>query len=192
MNPPTHVHRASVLLAGCAVLAGAIVVIAMLAWRHLGPAGIRYLMAEPDGGVAVHLVRAALEYSLVVGTATVLITSALALVVRRPLVWARWVAWCVLGAIAVLLLLGLSAGDVPLAAPGAHASAVDGLFYDLVPHWYPSVSAVLGLALMVLVLTAAVLLTRSSAADYYRPASSVQDPRWAAFVEAQQRRIAGD
>jgi hypothetical protein len=54
-----------------------------------------------------------------------------------------------------------------------------------------SVNAVLGLFLLAAVIAAAVLLMRSSVADFYRPESSVPDPRWESFVRAQKDRIDG-
>lgn len=181
------------LLAGCAVLAAAMLVATMLAWRHLGSAGPRYVSASLGDAVTVDEVRSMLGYNVVVTTATILATGALALMVRRPLGWARWAAWCVLGAVGLLLFLGLVAGADPAGStPGPNATAVARLYYALLPSWYPSVNAVLGLAVLVTGLAAAVLLSRSSVADYYRPASGEQDPRWAAFVATQQKRIAGD
>jgi hypothetical protein len=182
-----------VLLAGCAVLAAAMLVATVLAWRHLGPAGIQYVSATQSDGRSVEYVRGSLRYNVVVTVATVLITTALALLVRRPWPWARWGAWCALGVIGLLLFLGLNAGADPAGStPSDNADAVSRLYYDLLPSWYPSLTAVLGLAVLVALLTAAIMLARSSIADYYRPASRVADPRWAAFVEGRQKRVAGE
>lgn len=182
------------LLTACAALGAILLVAAVLGWQHLTPAGVRYLSAFDNGGpAAVNQVRATLEYNVIVTTATILTTAVLALLVRRPLPWVRRVTWCALGAVGVLLFLGLNAGaDLAGSTPDADATPAERLYYDLLPRWYPSSTAVLGLVLLVAGLAAAVMLTRSSVADYYRPASRRSDPRWASFVQAQKKRIAGD
>src|SRR5690348_4319847 len=107
-------------------------VAAVLARRHLEPAGLRYLGAEPDGQDTVGQVRATLGYGMLVTAATILGTAALAVLVRRPLVWVRWAAWCVLAALGVLLFLGLVAGADPAGStPDSDATELDRLFYDL-------------------------------------------------------------
>jgi hypothetical protein len=103
------------------------------------------------------------------------------------------VAYGILGVIGLALFLGLNAGADPAgstATPGADSGSR--AYYDLLPHWYPALNAILGVTAVALVIAVIVMLMRSSVADFYRPASGEQDPRWSAFVADQQKRIAGD
>lgn len=189
---PPLVRWSSLLLAGCAGLAALMLMMAILAWRHLGPAGDAYESASGfDGGADA--VRSSIAFNMVVTAAVVLTTTVLAMLVRRPLRWARPVTWGVLGVVGTALYVGLNAGPDPAGSkPGADADPLNRLYYDLVPQWYPSVNAVLGLALLATGAAAAILLLRSSVSDFYRPASSQHDPKWADFVDRQQKLIAGE
>ncbi|MEU4243394.1 hypothetical protein [Actinoplanes sp. NPDC026619] len=160
---------------------------AIIAWQHFGPAAVHF----GDGGA--DQVRAGLIFNMVVTALVVLATAALATVVRRPLRWARPAAWAVLGVLGFALFTGLNAGVDPAGSTaGPGADPANRLYYDLVPGWYPSVHAALGLIVLATCVAVVIMLMRSSVADFYRPATTKQDPKWAAFVDRQQKLIAGE
>ncbi|GAA0577537.1 hypothetical protein GCM10010172_72860 [Paractinoplanes ferrugineus] len=160
----------------------------VFAWRHFSAESAYWSIRH-----GADQVRAALVYNLVVAALTVLVAVVLAVVVRRPLRWVRPAAWCVLGFLGLALFLGLNAGADPAGSTaGPNADSDSRAYYDLLPHWYPTLNAIQGVAVLVLVVAVFVMLLRSSVADFYRPASTEQDPKWSSFVAAQQKRIAGD
>ena len=91
------------------------------------------------------------------------------------------------------MFLGLMGGPDPAGStPGPDSTPLERLYYDLVRQWHPIVIALPGLAFLVAGSAAAILLLRSPVPNLYRPESRQQDPRWAAFAQAQQRRIDGE
>lgn len=195
---PRNVRLCSLTLGVSAGLAVLMLATILVAWRHFEAAAEVYRSAALSGGMGDPLdelqwIRSDLGYDAAVVAAMALVTAGLAPLIRRPLRWARVATWCtavVLGA-ALLVELGggPDAGGPPL-DPGT--SVLDGLRFELLPQWFPGVNAVLGFAVLVLVIASAVLLMRSSVSEFYRPAGQQQDPQWAAFRRAQNDRIAGD
>jgi hypothetical protein len=194
---PGAARLSSRLLGLSAGLAALKLAAALTACRHFGPAAEAYRSAFLDAGmddleVQVLQVRSSLAYNVAVLAVTVLTTAGLALMIRRPLRWAQVGTWCAAVVLGVALVIALNGGPDPAGStPGPQASEIDRLGYDLIPQWYTSVNAVLGLFLLAAVIAAAVLLMRSSVADFYRPESRVQDPRWESFVRKQKDRIDG-
>ena len=184
---PRGVRTGSLLFAVTAALAGAIAVAALLARSHLGPAADRYLEFLPDEAATVTDIREILTYTIVCALATVLVGGALAVLVRQPRPWVRTALWIAALVLGLALGTGLVAGVDPAgASPGDDSTPAARLFYDLVPGWYPSVNAVLGLLVLISLGAAAFSVLRSSALDFYRAASHVEDPRWSSFVARRQ------
>lgn len=181
---PWAVRVASVLLGASAVLAAAMAVAGLFAWRHFGPASVAYVQALGNNHYLASPqladVRGGLAYNIAVTAAAALVTGCLAPAVRRPLRWVQVTAWCTAVLFAAGLFCGLSTGPA--------ARTLDEISYGLVPAWYPGLNAVLGVAVLVTIVAAAAALLRSSVDDFYRPASREQDPRWAAFVQRQADR----
>jgi hypothetical protein len=180
-----------VLLGVSATLAVVMTIAAIAAWRHLGPAAAAYARALADAGLdrsggEPAQVRSTLAYNVAVTAGTALVATLLALVIRKPLRWAQVSTWCTVVVVWMALGCGLASGPNPAGSvPGRTSSELDRLSYDLVPQWYSPANAVLGLFVLASVTAVGVLLLRSSVQDYYRPASSQQDPRWTAFVQKQ-------
>jgi hypothetical protein len=194
---PGPARWGSLLLGLSAGLAAVMLAATLAAWRHFGPAAVAYRSAFLDAGMdeletQVLQVRSSLAYNATVLAVTVLTTAGLALLIRRPLRWAQISTWCAAVVLGIALVLALNGGPDPAGStPGPQASPVERLGYDLIPQWYTSVNAVLGLLLLAAVIAAAVLLARSSVLDFYRPESRVSDPRWESFVQTQRDRIVG-
>jgi hypothetical protein len=187
------------LFAVTAALAAVMTLASSLAWQHLGPAADTYARMAADLGYGnparlADEVRWSLGYNVAVTVGTALVAGVLALLVRQPLRWAQVAGWCAATAIALGLGFGLVTGSATAGArPDSSSSAFDRLDYDLLPQWYPITNAVLGLALLVAVVAAGVLLLRSSVSDFYRAESRQEDdPRWANFIEKQKRGLADE
>ncbi|MET0494072.1 MAG: hypothetical protein ABW000_13175 [Actinoplanes sp.] len=191
---PRAVRASSLLLGVTAGLAVVMTVLSVVAWWHLGPAGEAYSRASLEAGYGdgdgwPRAVLSSLVYNTVTTGMTALITGLLAVMIRQPLRWVQVTTWCVVAAVCAALGCGLNAGPDPAGSTASSdSSQFQRLGYDLVPQWYPSVNAVLGLALLAAAIGAAVMLLRSPVQDFYRPASSREDPRWSSFVQRQAER----
>ncbi|AGL20497.1 hypothetical protein [Actinoplanes sp. N902-109] len=186
---PREVRLSSLLFLVTAVLALVMTLQSLLAWRHFEPAADTYVRMLSDGGFADAAaepagVRWDLAYTVAVTLGTALVCALLAVVIRQPLRWAQVAAWCTSFAVAVVLGCGLANGSATAGAkPEATSETLDRLDYDLLPQWYPIMNAVLGAALIVVVIAAGVLMLRSAVADFYRAGSRLpDDPRWASFL----------
>ncbi len=138
---------------------------------------------------AVEDLRGALIYILVAYGAAFVLAAILTLLVRRPRPWVRPVAWVAAPLAALLVFLALMGA---LESAGLNPDSEDHeqmLFAALVPDWFTQVNAVVGGCLLAALIAALIAATRSSSTDFYRPASKVEDPRWAAFVARQQEAI---
>lgn len=121
---------------------------------------------DPDGGVVFRLMWG-LGYTLTVAAAVAVGGVFLARKIRLPSRAAQMTAW--IGAAVVLLAVGCGMTGDPEAVLGdlAVPSEAQRLEADLVPGWYGSVSAVLGMALLGCMLAQAVLLFRPAAGSFY-------------------------
>lgn len=183
---PRTVRNSSWAFAAAAGIAAASALVVVLGQAHHGPALDRYLDFNAGDLAAEQFatdVGEILTVTLILALVTVVAGGVLAFVVRRPVAWARTIAWSTALVLALLVGTALLAGVDPVGAtPGPDAEPAARLTYDLVPGWYPSVNAVVGLGLLIALGAAGFFVLRSSAADFYRAASKVEDPRWSSFV----------
>ena len=93
-GPPATVRRASVFIAGCAVLSAAGTVVALGALHHLSTASVRYLGLVGDENLSaaterVTTIHGNVALHLVLSVAGVLLLTPAVAAVRRPRPWAR-------------------------------------------------------------------------------------------------------
>jgi hypothetical protein len=113
---PPQVRRASLLVAGCALLSAMGVYAAAEALSHLGPAGVAYLRVADDGGSADALladIHTSLVTHLVVSLAGLMSMVPLAVGVRRPRPAYRAAAWVAGGIVALGLAYSVLLARTP-------------------------------------------------------------------------------
>ncbi|MEV4351057.1 hypothetical protein AB0J83_41910 [Actinoplanes sp. NPDC049596] len=173
---PRAVRACSLLLAGFAVVCAVMVVGAVLAWQHFGPAadGIPRLPGD-SVDKQISSVRTGLAYQTGLAVVAGLAALGLAVVVRRRRSWVQRTVWCTMGALVIGLLLGLTAGE----------STSFGL--SLLPGWYPALSSVLTAILVATAVAVAVAMSRTASEEFHQPDPRQADPRWESFVRRQQQ-----
>ena len=168
------------------------IVATLIAWRHFGPAAaeFRVLAATFHPEQWIDEARGTLGLTAIATLATAPVCAWLAFAIRQPRRrWAQVTTWVTVVAAVLLLTIALVGGSATVGTtPNDSVMPVDALGYALLPGWYTSVVAVLGVAAIVAAVGAGTALLRSSVLDYYRPASWQQDDRWANFVARQQDR----
>jgi hypothetical protein len=196
---PGSVLLSSRLLAGSAGLGVVIVLAAVAAWSHLGDATDAYVRAAVAADLehpqlAPDQVRVALLYNLATAAVTALAVALLAVVIRQPARWARVSTWCATVVTWLALGCGLVAGpETAGPAEGINNPLLRQLRQSLIPDWYASVEALLVLGILAALTTAAVLLARSPAQEYYyRASASAEDPQWGAIFQARASRARED
>lgn len=191
---PRNVRLSSLMLGVSGGLAVLLLAGVLATWHHFEAAAEVYRntslrIDNTDPKDELQWMRSDLGYDAAVLAAVALMTAGLAPLVRRRLRWARVATWCAAAVLGPALLIELNAGPNPRGS--TVGPLLDRLEADLLPQWFPGVNAVLGFALLVLVIASPVLLARSSVSEFYRPANQQEDPRWEAFLKAQNDRIAG-
>jgi hypothetical protein len=171
---PRAVRVCSMLLSAAAALGAAMLVAALLGWRHFTPAA-EFALADE---AVMHDARTSLAYTTGVAAVGALVTGGLAWAVRRRRRWVQPAAWCALVVLVMGLLFGL----------GGSGTSVEKVLY---PSWYPGVIAVLDALLVAVILAAAVALSRTDSEDFHRPDPRRADPRWEAFGRRQAEQKAG-
>ncbi|SNY71193.1 hypothetical protein [Paractinoplanes atraurantiacus] len=169
----------SALLGGFAVVSAVMVLDAVPAWRHYGPAADSYLRLYTgyDREHAESLtssVRTGLGYQTGLAVVAALATAGLAVVVHLRRRWVRATVWCTLGALGMGLLFSFTAGEATREAS------------ELLPPWYPGLTAALSAVLLATAVVVVVLMSKVE--DFHEPDPREPDPRWESFVRRQAER----
>jgi hypothetical protein len=186
-RPPSAVARAAVCMFVGAVLAVFAAVACGLALRRVSTAAPAYLGAlaaagTPDNFVLTDL-RSALRYNLAIDLAAALLLALLGWAVRHPWRSARITAWGAATALSIGLTCGVAAGPENLVWRGAGDPApVVQAREALLLGWYPTAHNLAAGALAIALVTAALALLRTSAADFYRRPHANRGPSLGALV----------
>lgn len=182
---PPQVRLSSRLFAGSAAAALLITIAAIAAERHLDSAVGTYapeLATMEDADAWETALRFSMRYQLVAAIVAGVPAAALAFLTRGP--DRRWVqAAGVLTAVLTWLGVGTSMAGGPEVA--TDAGRLEEL---LLAPWYPTAHSILALVSLAAATTAAVLLFRGDAPEFYRPTRSEGDPRWNAVLQARANR----
>ena len=189
---PKWVRAASLFLAGCSLMALAMAVATLIAWRHFVPAADAYRRLSADPSWLIEKIIADVRGPLVLGGIVWLITAPLfgwlAFAVRVPRRrWAQITTW-IATALGVFWLIFVLNTGLTSTSDGEPSPVPGQVGSDLAPGWYPDLTSILGVVTVALMLAGALALTRDSVLDYYRKASWQQDDRWSAFVTQERTR----
>ena len=174
-GPPATVRRASLMIAGCAVLSAAGGVAAFAALHHLSLASVRYLglvgeenlSAANDRVITVH---GNVALHLVLSVAGILLLTPIAVAVRRPWRPARVLAWTAGLVLCAGLALAIPTGtDALLSGSPLDGAQVRAALGDLLPGWYPDVTTLLIAAQFGATIGFGVLLLRGPSGEFYNP-----------------------
>ncbi|AEV86260.1 hypothetical protein ACWT_5242 [Actinoplanes sp. SE50] len=199
---PRPVRVGSLSYAVAAVAAALVGVMAVACWWRVGATADSFLaLPLPPRDVAAVPAKAA-SLRLALGgsaVAAILIAGAAGLLaagIQRPAVaWIRtaglWVSF--LGGAALIagvLLVPVDRSEGTTVVIDLAAVAHTDLGSGPLPlaDWYPTVFVPLGWLAFAALVAAGFQLSRTSMADYSRPASHLEDERWTSFVQRQQER----
>jgi hypothetical protein len=169
---PRAVRIGSLVLALAVVAATGMLVATIGAWVHL-VAAAHLAPNDSDARATILTDKSTLALNLVEVLATGLAGLMLAVLIRRPLQWARVATFVFAVVVTAMLLCGLNTGPID-----------GGEVYGLYPGWFLGVNALLGIVVIGTVIAAAIILASSSATDFYRRASRLaDDPQWTSFVQ---------
>jgi hypothetical protein len=166
---PRSVRQASLLLALAATLSILDALTCFLALRHLNAASPAFVRTVGSSGVdLVAEVRSRLGSNVVVALVAAMVLAWLGLAIRRPSPAARIAAWCAAVMTVVALACGIALGPEEPASPsGRETPETRVALENLVAGWYTVVHGVIVAVLLAAMITLALLLTRTSARDFY-------------------------
>jgi hypothetical protein len=175
---PRPVGLASVVLLACAIATLLVGLTSMVALVHLAGARDAYLAATgPDGGEVLSALRSTLVLNTGIGVVAAVLLAGLGFAVRRPWQPARVAAWCVTTAVVTTTSCVLATSPELMATPNAQDPIdLQRATANLLPAWYPDVYSLLSAGLFAGLIAVALLLMRTSAADFYRQPSQTGAP----------------
>lgn len=173
-GPPATVRRASLFIAGCAVLSAAGTVAALGALHHLNAASVRYLGLVGDENLSaatdrVTTIHGNVALHLVLSIAGVLLLAPIAVAVRRPWPPARLLAWTVGLLLCAGLAFAIPTGTDALVSGSGLDAPVRAALEDLLPGWYGDVTTLLVAAQFGATIGFGVLLMRTPSGEFYHP-----------------------
>ncbi|MBW6439050.1 hypothetical protein KZ829_35510 [Actinoplanes hulinensis] len=185
-RPPLAVRLARVALLVAAVLAVPLLIISIVARRHLDAADDAYLQAMAALGVdeadAPAEVRARLNYDMLTAGVVLLTTGWLARSLSSRQRWAQVGVWLVAVAGWASLGCGLAVAPELVTWGSGLDEQVDHLLEDLLVSWYPVTHSTLVAGVLVALAMATVLLLRTEAQEFYRKVNRADVVDWADFT----------